>query len=181
MLVSLYVQFRKQGHCVYKTEYHLVFATKYRRRVLKGGMGEYLKKVIHEVTKYYPDLHILQANTDLDHLHFRASIPPKMSVSDAVRIVKSNTAKAMRTQFPFLDKVYWGVDGIWSDGYFVSTIGINEQIIRRYIEHQGQEDGGQAKLELWRCPDTTGVSPWRFTDLIIILAIYCGGGRYNLI
>ena len=125
-----------------------MFVTKYRRRVLKDGMGEYLRKIIHEVTKYYPDLHILQANTDQDHLHFRASIPPKMSVSDAVRIVKSNTATAMRTQFPFLDQVYWGVDGIWSDGYFVSTVGVNEEIIRRYIQHQGQEDGGQAKLEL---------------------------------
>jgi putative transposase len=45
-------------------------------------------------------------------------------------------------------KAYWGVDGIWSDGYFVSTVGINEKIIKQYIERQGQEDAGQAQLVL---------------------------------
>ncbi len=51
-------------------------------------------------------------------------------------------------KFPFLDKVYWGVEGIWSIGYFVSTVGINESVIRKYIEMQGKEDRGQAQLEL---------------------------------
>ncbi len=54
----------------------------------------------------------------------------------------------MREKFPFLDRVYWGEDGIWSIGYFVSTVGVNEAVIRRYIERQGLEDSGQAKLEL---------------------------------
>ncbi len=71
-----------------------------------------------------------------------------MSVGNAVRIIKANTARSIRQKFPILRKVYWGSEGIWSDGYFVSTIGINESIIRRYIEEQGKEDAGQAKLEL---------------------------------
>ena len=50
--------------------------------------------------------------------------------------------------FPFLKKVYWGTDGIWSDGYFVSTIGVNEDVIERYIENQGKEDSGQEQLVL---------------------------------
>jgi putative transposase len=54
----------------------------------------------------------------------------------------------MREKFPFLNKVYWGSDGIWSIGYFISTVGVNEATIRRYIEQQGQEDSGQAQLEL---------------------------------
>ena len=71
-----------------------------------------------------------------------------MSVGSAVRIIKSNISVNLKKKFPFLKKVYYGTDGIWSEGYFVSTVGINEQIIKRYIEAQGEEDAGQAKLEL---------------------------------
>ena len=53
-----------------------------------------------------------------------------------------------KQKFPFLKQMYWGTDGIWSDGYFVSTVGVNEQTIQRYIENQGKEDSGQALLEL---------------------------------
>ena len=76
------------------------------------------------------------------------SIPPTTSVGSIVRIIKSNTSKGMKQKFPFLKEVYWGVDGIWSEGYFVSTVGINEKSIRKYIEAQNREDSGQAKLEL---------------------------------
>ena len=71
-----------------------------------------------------------------------------MSVGSAVRIIKSNTARALKQKFPFLKELYWGTDGIWSDGYFATTVGINEQMIKQYIEQQGQEDTGQAKLAL---------------------------------
>jgi len=76
-----------------------------------------------------------------------ASIPPEFSVSQIVGMIKANTGRAMRKKFPFLDKVYWGVEGIWSTGYFVSTVGINESIIRKYVQMRGKEDSGQAKLE----------------------------------
>ena len=110
-------------------------------------MGAYLALQVKEISKHYPDLAILEINTDKDHLHVLMIIPPKISVSKVVNIIKSNTGKAMRDKFPFLDKVYWDEDGIWSGGYFVSTVGINESIIRKYIERQGREDSGQAKLE----------------------------------
>ncbi len=76
------------------------------------------------------------------------SIPPKMRVSEVVRTIKSISVRLMKKKFEYLRKAYWGVEGIWSDGYFVSTIGINEDIIKRYIERQGQEDMGQAQLVL---------------------------------
>jgi len=76
------------------------------------------------------------------------SIPPVMSVGKVVRLIKSNTGKKMREKFPFLKEVYWGVSGIWSDGYFVSTVGINREIIATYIRMQGEEDTGQTKFEL---------------------------------
>ena len=76
------------------------------------------------------------------------SIPPKMSVGSAVRIIKSNTARNMKKKFKFLKQVYWGTESIWSGSYFVSTVGLDGEIITKYIEAQGKEDLGQAKLEL---------------------------------
>ena len=75
-------------------------------------------------------------------------IPPRMSVSAAVNILKTNTSAALKQRFRFLKNVYLDEGGIWSVGYFVSTVGINEAIIRRYIRKQQKEDGGQAQLDL---------------------------------
>ena len=141
------MEYRKQAHAVYYAQYHVVVSTKYRRKILKEGVGEYLKKLILEISKSHPDIEIMEVNTDLDHVHFLVSIPPKYSVSEVVGKIKANTGRKMRKKFKFLDQVYWGVEGIWSIGYFVSTVGINESVIRKYIENQSQEDSGQAKLE----------------------------------
>ena len=138
---------QKQGHVVYHTRYHVVIVTKYRRKVLKGGLVDFLKITLREMSRYYPDIQILEVNTDEDHVHLLVSIPPTMAVSHAIRLIKANTGRALREKFPFLQKVYWGVPGVWSIGHFVSTVGINESVIRKYIERQGQEDSGQAKLE----------------------------------
>ena len=62
-------------------------------------------------------------------------------------MIKAKTGVKMGEKFPFLDKVYWGMGGIWSIGYFVSTVGVNEETIRKYVQMQGREDSGQAKLE----------------------------------
>ena len=122
-------------------------STKYRRKVLKAGIGEYIQRKIKQISSFHPEIEILEVNTDIDHIHVLASIPPKFSVSQIVGMMKANTGSAMRKKFPFLDKVYWGVEGIWSTGYFVSTVGINESTIRKYVQMQGKEDSGQAKLE----------------------------------
>jgi len=141
------MEYRKQAHAVYYAQYHIVISTKYRRKVLKAGMGEYLKRKVLQVSRFHPEIEIIEVNTDLDHIHMLVSIPPKFSVSKVVKMIKAHTGTSMRKKFPFLDKVYWGVRGIWSIGYFVSTVGINEETIRRYVQRQGEEDSGQAKLE----------------------------------
>ena len=141
------MEYRKQAHAVYYTRYHIVVSTKYRRKVLKAGIGDYLQRKIKQISGFHPEIEILEVNTDLDHIHVLVSIPPKFSVSEIVNMIKANTGGAMRKKFPFLDKVYWGVNGIWSKGYFVSTVGINEATIRKYVQMQGKEDSGQAKLE----------------------------------
>lgn len=73
-----------------------------------------------------------------------------MSVGQVVRILKGNMSKDLKKKkFPFLKEVYWGadgMDGIWSDGYFVSTVGINEEIIKKYIEQQGKKIRGKRSL-----------------------------------
>ncbi len=66
-----------------------------------------------------------------------------MQVGSVVRLLKTNTAHNIKTKFPFLKNLYYGTDGIWSDGYFISTVGVDEETIKRYIENQGKEDVGQ--------------------------------------
>jgi putative transposase len=141
------MEFKKQGHCVYHVRYHLVIATKYRLKIFKPGFGEYLKKLVIGVGRQTPEIEIIEVNTDKDHMHVLLSIPPKISISEVVKAIKAKTGLYMRRKFPFLAKVYWDTNGIWSRGYFVSTVGISESTIRKYIEMQGKEDSGQAKLE----------------------------------
>lgn len=124
-----------------------MFVTKYRRKVLHAGMGAYAAGVMKRVCINYPDIQLIEVNTDEDHIHLLVSIPPKMSVSKAVNLLKSNSARAMRLKFPFLETMFDRHIGFWSDGYFVSTVGINEEQIRRYIEHQGEEDSGKTSVQ----------------------------------
>ena len=142
------MKYYRQGHCLYYTRYHLVISTKYRRKIFNEGVKKYFQKLIKQIYDYYPEIVFFEVNTDQDHAHLHVSIPPKMPVSRVVNIIKSNTSRALKKKFEFLKEVYWGTDGIWSDGYFVSTIGVNEKIIRKYIENQGREDRAQAKLDL---------------------------------
>ena len=142
------MNYKKQSHCVYCCQYHLVFATKYRRKIFNDGIFAYMKERLNQVKNHHPELDIAEINHDVAHVHILISIPPKMSVGQVVRILKSNSSRDLKRKFPFLKKVYWGMDGVWSDGYFVSTVGVNEAIIRSYIEHQGKEDSGQVQLVL---------------------------------
>jgi len=99
------------------------------------------------VQRRNPEIKIEEVNVDKDHMHMLVTIPPKYSVSSVVSLIKSNVARLMRKKYKFLEKMYVNKAGVWSVGYFVSTVGLNEQAIRRYIEYQGREDRGQAQLE----------------------------------
>ena len=129
----------------------MAITTKYRHEWLNKGIFAYLQDKLLEIRKHYPLINFKTVNYDKkqpDHIHLLLSIPPKTSVGSVVRIIKSNTSSSLKQKFPFLKKLYWGTDGIWSDGYFVSTIGVKEQTIINYIENQGKEDSGQALLDL---------------------------------
>jgi len=133
------MDYKKQGHCVYYTRYHLVIATKYRRKILKDAFGEYLKSMIIAIGSRIPEVEIIEVNTDSDHVHILLSIPPVISISDVVKIVKAKTSLSMHNKFPLLDKAK---SGIWSRGYCVSTVGISESTTGKYIQMQGKENIG---------------------------------------
>ena len=148
-ILSAMTVYRRMAHCVFYTDYHLVWPTKYRRKIFNEGMQAYLLETLRELPKHRPDLIIKEVNTDKDHIHLLVSIPPTVTVGSVVRILKTNTASALNNKFPSLRSVYWGTRSVWSAGYFVSTVGVNEAVIRRYIQDQGKEDAGQNNVELF--------------------------------
>ena len=75
-------------------------------------------------------------------------IPPKYSISSVMGQLKSQSASRLRSKYGWLDRVYWNENIFWSPGYFVSSVGIDEETIRRYVEHQGNQDSGQLRMEL---------------------------------
>ena len=73
-------------------------------------------------------------NVQVDHVHMVIIVPPKIAVAEVVQYIKTQSAKMLRAKFPFLRKVYIGQDGLWSRGYCVSSIGLNEKEILRYVQ-----------------------------------------------
>ena len=134
--------------------YHIVWIPRYRYKVLVKGVDEYLGVKLEEVRKRYPEIEYAERNIQPDHVHVVVSFPPKFSIAQVVQIIKQNTGKALKEKFEFLRKRYYGRGGIWSAGYFVSTVGLDEETIRRYVRYQEQEDLGQAKLEFSKKPRT---------------------------
>jgi putative transposase len=142
------MEVKKLSHCAYVCDYHIVIVTKYRRKIFNNGMFSYLETKVREIRKYCPVVEVIEINHDKDHIHIQISIPPTIRVGKVVRIIKSNRAREIRKKFEWLKEVYWGSEGIWSDGYFVSTVGITRKVVAEYIRKQGEEDTGQAKLVL---------------------------------
>ena len=136
----------RSAHAVYKTQYHIVWVTRYRRKILNKGVAEYLKTKLQEVRKYYPDWEYIAVGMEEDHVHLHMVIPPKYAVSMVIGVLKRNASRELSKKFRFLKDFYWDNEGIWSTGFFVSTVGINETMIRKYVEMQGKEDTGQAQL-----------------------------------
>ena len=137
------MEIKVQGHAAYQTQYHIVWIPKKRKRILIDGAKEYLEKVLKTcILDRYPDVYISEQNIQPDHVHILIEIPPKYSVSTVVGYLKGLSSREMRKQFDFIKKM----TEMWSVGYFVSTVGINEKVIQRYIRHQEKQDSGQALL-----------------------------------
>ena len=132
-------KYRKLTHVVYKCDYHIVFTPKYRFRILTGQISSMLEQDIRTISQW-KEVEIDELNIRIDHVHMIVSIPPRISVSDYMRILKGKTAIKMFKSYPsFKKKPYWG-NHFWARGYFINTVGINEEMIRRYVKYQEGEE-----------------------------------------
>jgi putative transposase len=141
------MQTRLSGHSAYRTEYHIVWIPKYRRCILNHGLSGYLRKLFPKISRSLPGCEIIEYNIQVDHIHMIMIIPPKYSVADVIGQIKAQSASRLRKKFSWLSKVYWKENIVWSPGYFVSTVGIDEKSIIKYVQFQESQDLGQAKLE----------------------------------
>ena len=123
------MRFKSSAHAVYNVEYHIVWTPRYRKKVLSGGVGKYLKKVLENLQGLHGDIEEKKDNVQADHVHLIVVIPPRVSVADVVKYMKSKTGKLMGGRFEFIRQTMYGEEGMWSRGYCVSSIGLNEKII----------------------------------------------------
>ena len=119
---------------LYKTQFYIVWITRYRRKILVSGVRSYLRTKLQEIRKYYPDWEYIEIVIKNDHIHLIMMIPPKYAISKVVETIKRNTSRSPSRKFAFLKKVYWDSKGIWGKGYFLSKVGIHEEVIRRYVQ-----------------------------------------------
>ena len=138
---------RLSAHGAYPHQYHRVWIPKYRRRVLKGDLKDFLAKRLGEIQDFHPEIEVEQFSIQQDHVHLVAVIPPKLAVSAIVGKIKANTSREIRQRFPWVKEVNWRNE-FWSVGFFSSTVGIDEAVIKRYVEFQEKVDKGQLKLQL---------------------------------
>ena len=132
-------RFMKLSHVLWHCQYHIVWVPKFRYRVLKGIVAEEVFNCI-QVFSGRLSCHIVEVNVQPDHIHLLVKIPPKVSISEFMGIVKGRTAIRVFKKFPYLkERPYWG-NHFWADGYCVDTVGLDEEMIRKYIIYQERKE-----------------------------------------
>ena len=134
------MRIRSLSHSIYQHQFHIVWGTKYRRKFITPLVKVELTRMIFDWIKTQPTLHIETLNTDLDHIHMQIEIPPNILEASVVQRIKWVTSIKLKKKFGFINKIYLKRQSVWSVGYFSSTIGLNEEEIRRYIKYQGRKD-----------------------------------------
>lgn len=131
------LQIKTTRHATYQSGHHFVWIPHYRRNVLRSEVEVRTKALVLEAGERH-GIEILDQETDQDHVHVFASIPPRMSASQAVGLLKGYSSKVLREEFPWLKKVC-GKDKLWAASYYWGTCGnVSAQTVRRYItECQG--------------------------------------------
>ena len=142
------MRFRKSTHAIYNTQYHIVWTPRYRRKLLVKGVKEYLEKLFTNMDGLDEDIEVRKVNVQKDHIHILIVIPPRVSVASVIKYMKSLSGTKLKEKFEFMKKAMYGRGGIWSRGYCVSTVGLNEKAIMDYVEYQYKEDTERLKLEL---------------------------------
>ena len=139
------MQIRLSAHGAYYHQFHIAWIPKYRRRILKGRLKKFIEKRLFDVERYYPNIEIERLSIQEDHLPLVIVIPPKYSVSRVVGEMEANTSREVQKRFQWIRKIYWHGE-FWSPGFFSSTVGIDEEVIKRYVGFQERMDKGEVQL-----------------------------------
>ena len=132
-------RFKRLSHSLYECKYHVVFCPKYRYRILKDGVGEYIQQQVYRLCQQKDQVEVLEVNVQVDHVHLVVSIPPKYAVSAFMGYLKGKLALRLFQKYEHLGRRYWGRH-LWSRGYCVSTIGLDEEKIRKYVKWQEKQE-----------------------------------------
>ena len=132
-------KYKKLSHVIYKCDYHIVWVPKYRLRILRGEIKDLVDKDIRMLSEWR-QCEVLELNIQEDHVHMVISVPPKVSISTLMGTLKGKIAIKLFKSYPNLKKKpYWG-NHFWARGYFVSTVGLDEDMIRKYVKYQEEEE-----------------------------------------
>ena len=134
------------AHTKWMCKYHIVFSPKYRRKAVYGQYKESIGEILRQLCKY-KGVEIIEGHLMVDHVHILVSIPPKMSVSSFMGYLKGKSALMIFDKHANL-KYKYGNRHFWAEGYYVSTVGLNEGQIRKYIEEQEKHDIMMDKLSV---------------------------------
>ena len=126
------------AHTKWLCKYHIVFTPKYRRKLIYGQYREEIGRILRQLCSY-KGVEILEGHMMLDHVHMLVMIPPKYSVSSFMGYLKGKSSLMIFDRYAQL-KHKFGNRRFWSVGYYVSTVGLNEATIRKYIREQEHAD-----------------------------------------
>ena len=137
-------EYRKGSHTVYDLKYHIVWITKYRKKVMRGEIGLRLREMIKQSCEAQ-EVQIVKGHIAADHVNSLVSVPPQLAVSDLVQRLKGRSARKMLEEFGELRRQFWG-QHLWARGYFVASSGnVTDEIIAEYIESQSDKMPGNSE------------------------------------
>ena len=132
-------RFKKLSHTLWHCQYHIVWVPKYRFRILAGKVAAEVERCIRAFSEQ-KKCEVMELNVQVDHIHLLVMVPPKISVSDYVGIVKGRTAIRVFNKFKELkQRPYWG-NHFWARGYCIDTVGLDEEKIRAYVKYQEKRE-----------------------------------------
>ena len=141
------MDYRRGSHTTYRIEYHFVWVTKYRHKVLGGDVAERLRELVRQTCER-SEIEILSGVVSPDHVHILVSAPPQVAPSEIMRRVKGRSAKKLFEDFPRLRKRFWGRH-LWARGYFCVTSGaMTQEKIEEYLRHHFEPKGRGDNFEI---------------------------------
>ena len=132
-------RFKKLSHTIWRCQYHIIWTPKYRYKILTGALAADVEDCIRAFTERQGG-EVVELNVQVDHVHLLVMIPPKISVSDFVGTVKGRTAiRILNKHKKLKQKPYWG-NHFWTRGYCVDTVGLDAEMIQKYVKYQDEKD-----------------------------------------